>query len=152
MNISSVTILTYTFSYRSINHSEYLLSSGAAMKFSFEVGQYEKHQIEFQWSKWLGVAKIWIDGTLVQKSRPLAYSELTQLASMRGMVRQARFISQTASGQAALQMVRGWDFEVGQQEKHAIRIEKERPVILAALRPHNYRLLIDGELASEYRG
>ena len=151
MNISSVTILTYIFQYRS-NHSEYLRSSGVAMKFSFEVGQYEKHQIEFQWSKWLGVAKIWVDGTLVQKSRPLAYSELTQLASMRGMVRQARFINQTASGQAALQMVRGWEFEVGQQEKHAIRIEKERPVILAAVRPHSYRLLIDGELASEYRG
>jgi hypothetical protein len=122
------------------------------MKFSFEVGQYEKHQIEFQWSKWLGVAKIWVDGTLVQKSRPLAYSELAQLADMRGIGGKAHFISQTVSGQAALQMIRGWEFEVGEQEKHAVRIEKERPVILAAIRPHSYRLLIDGQLASEYSG
>jgi hypothetical protein len=55
------------------------------MKFSFEVGQYEKHQIEFQWSKWQGVAKIWVDGALIQKRRPLAYSELAQLAAMRGI-------------------------------------------------------------------
>jgi len=47
------------------------------MKFSFEVGTNEKHQVEFQWSKWLGVAKIY--GTLIQKSRPLAFSELAQI-------------------------------------------------------------------------
>jgi hypothetical protein len=122
------------------------------MKFSFEVGQNEKHQIEFQWSKWLGVAKIWVDSALIQKSRPLAYAELAQLADMRGIGGEARFLSQTASGQVGFQMIRGWEFEVGRQEKHAIRIEKERPVILAALRPHIYRLFIDGQLASEYRG
>jgi hypothetical protein len=58
------------------------------MKFSFEVGQNEKHQIEFQWSKWLGVAKIWVDGTFIQKSRLLAFSELAQLgllATQRGV-------------------------------------------------------------------
>jgi hypothetical protein len=122
------------------------------MKFSFEVGQNEKHQIDFQRSKWLGVVKIWVDGTLIQKSRPLAYSELGQLADMRGIGGNARFLSQTVSGQAALQMIRGWAFEVGGQEKHAIRIEKERPVILAAIRPHIYRLFIDVQLASEYSG
>jgi len=122
------------------------------MKFSFEVGKNEKHQIEFQWSKWLGVAKIWVDGILIQKSRPLAYSELAQLADMRGIGGKARFLSQTFSGQATLQMIRGWEFEVGEQERHAIRIEKERPLILAAVRPHIYRLFIDGQLANEYRG
>ena len=122
------------------------------MKISFEVGQNEIHQIEFQWSKWLGVAKIWVDGALIQKSRPLAYAELAQLADMRGIGGKARFLSQTVSGQAAPQMIRGWEFEVGEQEKHAIRIEKERPVILAAIRPHSYRLFIDGLLASEYSG
>jgi len=120
------------------------------MKFSFEVGTNEKHQVEFQWSKWLGVAKIY--GTLIQKSRPLAFSELAQLAEMRGIGGQARFLSQTVSGQAALQLIRGWEFEVGGQEKHAIRIEKERPAILAAIRPHIYRLFIDGQLASESSG
>ena len=149
------------------------------MKFSFEVGQFEKHVVEFQWSKFLGVAKIWVDGTLVQKSRPLAFAELGQLAAMRGTVRQARYLSatskmictphpnplpqgerenfggcsfETASGQATMQMIRGWEFEVGQQEKHDVRIEKERPVVLAALRPHNYRIFIDGELAYEHCG
>jgi hypothetical protein len=122
------------------------------MKFSFEVGQDETHQIEFQWSKWLGVAKIWVDGTLIQQSRPLAFSELAQLAEMRGIGGQARYLSQAVRGPAALQMIRGWEFEVGGEEKHAIRIEKERPVILAAIRPHIYRLFIDGQLANEFRG
>ena len=122
------------------------------MKFSFEVGQTEKHQVEFQWSKWLGVAKIWVDGTLIQKSRPLAISEMAQLAVMRGIERKASFLTHTVRGQAGLQMIRGWEFEVGAQEKQAIRIEKERPVILASLRPHTYRLFIDGQLANEYRG
>jgi hypothetical protein len=122
------------------------------MKFSFEVGQDETHKIEFQWSKWLGVAKIWVDGTLILKSPPLAWSELAQLAEMRGIVGQARYLSQTMSGQAALQMIRGWEFEVGEEETHAIRIEKERPLILAGMRPHTYRLYVDGQLANEYRG
>ena len=122
------------------------------MKFSFEVGQYEKHRIDFQWSKWLGVAKIWVDGALILKSRPLAYSELAQLADMRGIGGTIRYLGQAVRGRAALQMIRGWGFEVGRKEKHAIRIEKERPVILAAIRPHIYRLFIDGQLASEYSG
>jgi len=122
------------------------------MKFSFEVGQNEQHQVDFQWSKWLGVAKIWVDGALILKSRPLAFSELAQLAEMRGIVGNTRFLSQTVSGQAALQLIRGWEFEVGGEEPHAVRIEKERPVILAALRPHTYRLFIDGQFANEYRG
>jgi hypothetical protein len=122
------------------------------MKFSFEVGQHEKHQIDFQWSKWLGVAKIWVDGTLILKSRPLAYSELSQLADMRGIGGQARYLSQTLSGRSAPQMIRGWELEVGAREKHAVRIEKERPAILAALLPHVYRVFIDGQLASENKG
>jgi hypothetical protein len=126
--------------------------TGAALKFSFEVGQNEKHQVDFQWGKWLGVAKIWVDGTLILKSRPLAFSELAQLAGMRSMAGSARYLSQTYSGQADLQMIQGWHFDVGRHEKHAIRIEKERPLLLAALRPHIYRLFIDGQLASEYRG
>ena len=122
------------------------------MKFSFEVGQDEKHQIDFQWSKWLGVARIKVDGTLIQKSRPLAFSELAQLGALHGMGGPARYLSRTATGYAGLPMTRGWQFEVGDQEKHAIRIEKERPVVLAALRPHNYRLFVDGQLADEHRG
>lgn len=122
------------------------------MKFTFEVGQNERHQVDSQWSKWLGVAKIWVDGDLILKSQPLAFSELAQLAEMRGIVGNTRFLSQTVSGQTALKLIRGWEFEVGGEEPHAIRIEKERPVILAALRPHTYRLFIDGQLTNEYRG
>ncbi len=122
------------------------------MRFAFDVGQSEAHQIEFQWSKWLGVAKIWLDGDLILKSRPLALSELGQLAKMRGVVGQARFLSQLARPQAGLQLLQGWDLEVGDHEKHAIRIEKERPIVLAAFRAHIYRVFIDGQLAHEYHG
>jgi hypothetical protein len=122
------------------------------MKFSFEVGQTEKHLVEFQWSKWLGVARIWVDSALILKSQPLAYSDLAQLAGMRSFGGQVRYLGQAVKGRAALQMIRGWGFEVGSKEKHAIRIEKERPLILPAIRPNIYRVFIDGQLASEYSG
>jgi hypothetical protein len=55
------------------------------MRLTIEIGQQERHHVEFLWSKWFGVAKIWVDGILKQKSRPLAFEELAQLASLRGV-------------------------------------------------------------------
>jgi hypothetical protein len=52
---------TYTSGDKTINNSRYLFSSGAAMKFSFEVGQDEKHQIEFQWSRFADGNLRWAD-------------------------------------------------------------------------------------------
>jgi hypothetical protein len=122
------------------------------MKFAFEVGQNEKHQVDFQWSKWLGVAKIWVDGVLVLKSRPLAFAELAQAGQLLGTSNQIRYLHNALIGKASPSLVRLWSFEVGEDEKHAITIAKERPHILAALRPHIYRVFVDEALCGEYRG
>jgi hypothetical protein len=122
------------------------------MRFTIEIGQQERHQVDFLWSKWFGVAKIWVDGILKQKSQPLALEELAQLASLRGVSGQARFLRETLSGKAAPQMIRGWSIEVGEREKHSVLIEKERPAVLAAFRSHIYRVFIDGHFSVEHVG
>ncbi|HET6323859.1 MAG TPA: hypothetical protein VFG04_04095 [Planctomycetaceae bacterium] len=122
------------------------------MKFTFEVGQQEKHSVDFSWEKMLGVAKIWVDGELILKSRPLAFRELAQLAQLRKVSGTARYLSEMASGTGRPELTTGWTFEVGQIEKHDVRVEKERPQLLAAVRPHRYRIFIDDELTYEHVG
>jgi hypothetical protein len=123
-----------------------------SMNFSIEIGQEEKHRVEFSWSKWLGVGKIWVDGKLILKTRPLAFEELAQAAKLRTTMGSARYLGEMMSGRAGPVMIRGWTFEVGDREKHSVRIEKERPKILAALRPHLYRVFVDGELLDRFVG
>jgi hypothetical protein len=122
------------------------------VRFSFDVGQQEKHEVEFTWGKFFGVAKIWVDGELILKSRPLALRELSQAAKLHTVSGSAGYLAGMASGAALPPLTTGWAFEVGQQERHVVRIEKERPRILAALRPHTYRIFVDGQFVREYVG
>jgi hypothetical protein len=41
---------------------------------------------------------------------------------------------------------------VGINEKHHVVIEKKRKLFLAGLRPMQYRVFIDGQLAQTYEG
>ncbi|HEV3302721.1 MAG TPA: hypothetical protein VG055_23920 [Planctomycetaceae bacterium] len=122
------------------------------MKFNFEVGQQEKHRVDFSWEKLFGVAKVWLDGDLILKSRPLALRELAQAAQLHTVSGTVRYLSGMASGSARPALTAGWTFEVGQKEKHAVRIEKERPLLLAAVRPHRYRIFVDDEFVQECVG
>jgi hypothetical protein len=49
-------------------------------------------------------------------------------------------------------LIRSWDLEVGEAEKHHVRIEKERPLLLAGFRAQKFRIYVDGELVLEKRG
>jgi hypothetical protein len=122
------------------------------VKFNFEVGHQEKHRVDFSWEKMFGVAKIWVDGDLILKSRPLALRELAQAAQLHTVSGSVRYLSGMASGSARPDLTAGWTFEVGQYEKHTVRSEKERPVLLAAVRPHRYRIFVDDELVQECVG
>jgi hypothetical protein len=122
------------------------------VKFNFEVGQQEKHRVDFSWEKLFGVAKVWLDGDLILKSRPLALRELAQAAQLHTVSGTVRYLSGMASGSARPALTAGWTFEVGQKEKHAVRIEKERPLLLAAVRPHRYRIFVDDEFVQECVG
>lgn len=122
------------------------------MRFRFEVGQREKHQVEFSWAKFLGVAKIWVDGELIQKSRPLALQELLQLSRLSSVSGSAGYLAGMMDGSGRPDLIAGWSFEVGQQERHVVYIQKERPQILAALRPHTYRVFVDDGYVRDYVG
>jgi hypothetical protein len=43
-------------------------------------------------------------------------------------------------------------FVVGKDEKHQVAIEKERPLIIAGVRPQTYRVFVDGQLIHEQSG
>jgi hypothetical protein len=122
------------------------------MRFSFEVGQQEKHLVEFNWGKFLGVAKIWVDGELVLRSKPLALRELSQLSQLRGITGSANYLGGMVNGSRQPSLTAGWSFEIGHQERHVVHIQKERPQILAALRPHTYRVFVDEQLLQELVG
>jgi hypothetical protein len=122
------------------------------MRLSFEVGEQEIHQVEFSWEKFLGVAKIWVDGDLIQKSRPLALGELAQLSRLRSVTGSAGYLAGMLNGSGRPELTTGWSFEVGDQERHLVHIQKERPLVLAAFRPHTYRVFVDDEYVEEFVG
>lgn len=68
------------------------------MKITFEVGEIEKHQIEYQFNALLGTLAVKVDGKVVQKH--------------------IRLINEPVHEVHAL--------VVGQNEKHNLRFEKER--------------------------
>jgi hypothetical protein len=122
------------------------------MRFSFEVGEQEKHHVEFSWSSFLGVAKIWVDGYLVQKSCPLALRDLAQLSGLRTVSGSAGYFAGMIDGSGRPELTMAWAFEVGQREHHRIRIEKERPLILPAFRSNKYRIFVNDEFLKELVG
>ncbi|QFG20538.1 hypothetical protein [Actinomadura sp. WMMB 499] len=85
-------------------------------QFWFDVGQYERHRVEFFYERWFGGVKIHVDGQLVETRR--------LLFSMR-MTERFRFV-------------------VGHQERHEVLIEKRRKVLAAGFRPSTYQVFVDG--------
>jgi hypothetical protein len=122
------------------------------MKFGFEVGQQEKHDVEFRWGRMFGVAKIWVDGSLILKSRALAWQDLTRAASLGTVTGSIRYLSKLPSDLANRGRVTVWNFEMGQQERHAVCIEQEMPKILPAFRAYQYRIFVDEKLTFEHSG
>ncbi len=94
------------------------------MKFSFQVGTQEHHQIDFSFDQFAGHLEILVDG------QPL--------------VKDLRMLS--------LRLTKRYEFQVGTQEIHQIAIEKKRKLFLAGFRPQRYRIFIDGQLAQTYEG
>jgi hypothetical protein len=45
-----------------------------------------------------------------------------------------------------------YEFEIGVNDVHKIKIEHTRPVFLAGIRPQQYDIFIDGELYKTYNG
>lgn len=95
-----------------------------SVKFSFNVGDLEKHKVDFHFNQWRGNLNIDIDG--------------------RRVVDDFRMFS--------LKLIKVYEFPVGANERHHVRIEKKRKLLLAGLRPQTYRAYIDDTLVKEFVG
>ena len=88
---------------------------------AFEVGQVERHQVTFSFNKFWGGLSIAVDGVSV--------------------VRTVRI--------GSIGLVKRWDFVVGQQEQHQVRIEKHREQLFAGFRPQPVYAFVDGQLVAQ---
>jgi hypothetical protein len=99
------------------------------MKFVLEIGDREKSKVEFSRNWFTGAMKILVDGLRVAHQSPL--SPATHFA---------------------VKLKRRYEFEVGEAEKHKVVLENERPLLLAGVRAHTYRVFVDGHLVHEQSG
>lgn len=91
------------------------------MNMSFVVGTQEQHAVAFSFNKFWGRLTITVDGQSVLDT--------------------LRF--------ASLNTVKTWEFEVGVNERHLVRIEKHRAVLLAGFRPQPVYAYVDGVLVAQ---
>jgi hypothetical protein len=83
----------------------------------FEVGESEQHEVVYSWDQMWGGCSITVDGTAIQRSRSILSFSLKQVN----------------------------EFQVGVAEKHDVRIEKTRHLLLAGFRPQRIQAFVDGE-------
>jgi len=119
------------------------------LKFSFEVGEKERHRVDFSWNHFLGFLDIKIDGKSARKDVFITSPSVSR--------EQVTFLDKETEEKLKdikRFMVTGrfWRFVVGNEERHEITIGKIRPVLLAGLRPHKYLIFIDGRLTEEFQG
>jgi hypothetical protein len=91
------------------------------VELTFECGTVERHQVRFSFNKFWGGLSITVDGV--------------------NIVRQVRAFS--------VSLVKNYEFVVGQQERHAVRIEKHRKLLFAGFRPQRVLAYVDGHLVAE---
>jgi hypothetical protein len=87
-----------------------------------------------------------VDGTKVEFSRNWFTGRCTLHTGTRDEVLQSSLNPFT---HYSITLKRQWHFLV---EGHAVIIEKERPRLLAGLRPQIYRVFVDGKLVLERNG
>ena len=99
------------------------------MKFTLEIGEKEKHQINYYRNWFFGTERLRLDG---------------QLLDSRSVISPSNYVS--------FPLCRRREFVVGTIEKHSVVFEKERPLLIAGIRPHTYRVFVDGKLVFEKKG
>jgi hypothetical protein len=99
------------------------------MKFKLEIGEREKHQVDYYRNWFLGTERLLVDGKIV---------------ASRSVLSPSNYVS--------IPLCRRREFSVGISEPHTVVFEKERPLLLAGIRPHKYRVFVDGKLVHEQQG
>jgi hypothetical protein len=87
------------------------------MHMMFEVGSNERHQVNFDFDQTWGKLTISVDGNVLVKQRILI----------------------------SVSLVRQWEFDVGSDEVHHVRIEKRRARHLAFAKPQPVTAFVDGK-------
>jgi len=87
-----------------------------------------------------------VDGTAVEFSRNWLTGRCTLNTGARDEVLQSSLNPFT---HYSIELKRQWHYSV---EGHAVIIEKERPRLLAGLRPQTYRVFVDDKLLLERHG
>lgn len=93
------------------------------MILTFPVGA-QKHDVQFSWNQWWGRLSITVDG--------------------QSVVDTVRMFS--------LSTVKTYEFEVGDPERHMVRIEKHRATFFAGFRPQPVYAYVDGVLVAQSEG
>ncbi len=93
------------------------------MKFIVEIGNEEKQVIDYSFNKFWGNVKITVNGKKIKSDFRLYSVDLTKT----------------------------YEFAVGVDEKHLIKIEKIRPLSLAGFRSNTYRIFVDDQLFKEFK-
>jgi hypothetical protein len=99
------------------------------MKISLEVGEKERHRIEYSRNQLWGTERLLADGKLIARRTVVSLSNYWSFP-----------------------LCRRYEFTVGNSEPHTVVFEKERPLLFAGFRPHTYRVFVDGKLIHEERG
>ena len=99
------------------------------MKFTLEIGDKEKHWIDYYRNWFFGTERLRADGEMVAR---------------RSVVSPSNYVS--------IPLCRRYEFSVGTAEPHTVVFEKERPLLMAGFRPHKYRVFVDGKLVHEREG
>jgi hypothetical protein len=86
------------------------------MQMTFTVGERETHLVEFSFDKFWGRLQINVDG--------------------QSVIDTVRLFS--------IGLVKAWEFSVGIDERHAVRIEKRRERVFAGFRPQPVTAYVDG--------
>ncbi|WP_372443604.1 hypothetical protein [Nucisporomicrobium flavum] len=91
------------------------------MQMGFDVGVGERHRVEFSFNKFWGRLSIKVDGVDVVRTVRLA----------------------------SVDRVKRYEFVVGSQERHHVRIEKHRELLFAGFRPQPVYAFVDGRLVAQ---
>ena len=99
------------------------------MRFSLDIGDTDRHRIEYERNWFTGKERLLADGELV---------------ASRTILSPSNYVS--------FPLARRYEFTVGTTKPHAVVFEKERPLLIAGIRPHTYRVFVDGQLIFQRRG
>ena len=129
------------------------------MRFDFEVGIQEKHQVEVRYNNWVGKLNITVDGKLVKKDLKVFYWNIIGIILfvliLIDLLTNRYFYAVLSIilffyiiTMLYLEKQRSLELIIGEQETHNVIIEMSRPWLTS----RTYLVMIDGELTHTFQG